>query len=687
MGRYKAVFILYIFFILIFQACQINEPNLPSWNVSLNIPLAKKIYSLEDLVNNNSINFYADGSNKNLLYFSKSISLDTIKFEDKLTIDNISDTVSESIESISLLPDTLQTEIGLDWLGFDNIPAMPVSVAPVYNEHISITTDVSESFESALIQSGKVDLEIINHLPPPFTLTISHILLKSISTGETLLNIDDDIIIQHGSSIKINSLQLKQGVRISNQFLFECVLSTNGTGGEEVLLPKNSLTVKVKIEDLKVLEARAKIPFQVPITIEDTFTLDDNEPLPSKLSLLRIENGNINLKVANKLDLDAKVHLIIYNLRKPDGQIFNETRFIGRKQTINVFKDFSLKDYSLIGSEGKPSNSFSYKITVEVASTDDMRTIKSNDGITAYVDLQNLKVKEFTGKIKPQKISADKESVALNLDEFKNKIQFQKINFRNILLRLAFQNTAQVEFKIDGKLEAKNKFGEKAVLGLNKNTLSNDIISPTDTLITFNKDSLNLFLNKFTRLPDSIIIYVDGIINPNYKTVTVRNTDIILTKAIIDLPLDVSIENIEYRDSININLSKDDKDKLENINSISAGIKVINRLPVSLKLTCKFYDEQNNFLTHFPPLYESQDTTFTITGALVDNEGFVTTANEQLINVNILKRDIDKVRKAKYVILFIKINTSDNDKPVKFLTSDNFSVDLYCSTDYNVKLQ
>lgn len=670
--------------IILFNACQINEPHLPTWDVEINIPILKRTYSLENLLDrSNFIKYYNEGSNKNLIYYSRVINFDSISISNKLNIDEFSETLSETIESFFLIPDSLTVDINLDWLGYNDHPKYPVVIYPINNEKISITTDAIESFEYAIIESGKIDLEIISHLPTPVSLTINNFILKNIATGE-ILYINNDIFIPFGSSIKIKSIKLPRGIKLYNKFLIECVVSTSGTNGKAVTLPENSFTIKVNIADFKVSEAKAKIPFQVLLTIEDSFLFEDDNLQPTKINSLKIDDGNINLTITNTLDVNIKVSLIIYNLKNSFGQVFSDTKFLERKQTINI-KNYSLKDYSFVSLNDAPSNVIKYKIIVAVDSSNNMRIIRNTDGISGKITISNLKIKEFIGQLKPYNITPERYSLALKLEQLKDKIKFQNIIINNAILQLVFKSTAECEFKIIGHIEAKNNIGEKAILRLNKNTLGKEIISPRDSILRINADSLNVFLKKFTHIPDSIIIYLGGVINPNYKTVIVKNNDIISGSINVELPLYISIQNAEYYDSVKVELTDDDKNYMRNVNSLDTGLRLTNGLPFNLTFVGKLYDEQNNFLTYFPPYYPNQDTAITIIGASTNSNGDVIASREQLIKFQAKKSEIDKIIKASYMKIKLIINTSaENNFPVKIKSTDN--IDIYAFGKLNYKV-
>jgi hypothetical protein len=372
-------------------------------------------------------------------------------------------------------------------------------------------------------------------------------------------------------------------------------------------------------------------------------------------------------------------------LKNPSGQTFTEIRSIARKQTITLFNNFSLSNYSLVSLNGSPTNQVSYKIFIQTKASSDFRTIKSTDGISGTIELSNLQLKEFSGQIAPQVVSAERSSISLDLQDLKNKLQFQEINLRNPLVQLRLKTNAQFEFKIDGRIEAKNKIGQRAILGLNSRTLNTTLITPSDSILTINSDSLSLFFKKFSSFPDSLIVFAGGTLNPNYKTVNMKNTDQISGRSIFELPLDLGISNAEITDSVSVDLSQDDRDKIKDVNSLETGIILTNGLPVSISFTGKLYDQNNKFLTYFPPKYSIQDTVLTFTGAGVDASGNVVTKNKQTQKVIAQKTELDKIVNAKYMRIRVRLNTSaPGNTPVRFRTTDDLLIHAFGSTNYRV---
>lgn len=74
--RYRFIFLFAI--LLVISACNVEKPHLPSWDVTLNVPLLNETYLLSDLVDNEDI-FIGDDD---VLYLQKTGDLSTPQFGD-----------------------------------------------------------------------------------------------------------------------------------------------------------------------------------------------------------------------------------------------------------------------------------------------------------------------------------------------------------------------------------------------------------------------------------------------------------------------------------------------------------------------------------------------------------------------------------------------------------------------------
>ena len=682
--KFSAILIPVFIINLFLSGCQINEPHMPSWNVSLNVPLIKRNYDMMDILEKSSdLKYYTD--NSRLLYYSKVTQLDKITLADKLNISAVVKTASQTIGEINIASDSITANVGYDWApGLS--AGMQTALPPFMNQTVTSNFSLADQFLSIKVLSGTITLSISNQMPQPVSITLSNIKLKNKTSGEILAQSNQSVTIPAKSVGSFNALVITPNILVKNEVTLECNLSCSGSNGEVITLPSYSFGVKAKLNNLLATEATAKIPAQDPVLINNTVIVDDGNAQGTKFTNLKIAKGTLKITIDNNLDLNSSVTINIPNLRDSQQKSFNRTYSINRKQSSQIIVNESLQNYSLVSGTTSSINTISYSISISPQTTSDFRTIKSTDGINGTVSISNLELSEFAGLLKPTTVSAQRSAVSLNVQDIKDKLQFGQINFKNPIAQLQLNTTAQFEVLIDGYIEARNKIGQRAILGLNTKTLgANNIISSTNSALNINSDSLSAFFRKFTILPDSIIVFAGGILNPNYKTISVKNTDEVSGSARLEFPLEIGIKEAVFKDSVNLDLSSESRDQIKNINSLTAGLQITNGLAAAIDFSGNLYDENNQFLIEFPPKSSNPSSVIAVDGAEINVFGDPV-PNTQTVAVTVNKADAEKISRAKYMRVTIRLNTTGaNNSPVKFRTSDIFNLHAFASTNYQVK--
>jgi hypothetical protein len=673
------------------QSCNIHTPSsptMPTWDVSVNVPLINKNYTLLDIIENksSSIHNYTDAQNLGLLYYSDIKKVSSISLKDKLTIDPFSASTSGAINTISLNPDSMSTDVNFAWISSSLSPGQQQLIPAVNDANATVNFTALSQYQSAKISDGVIDLKITNHFPDPITITIKLITLKNYSTGEIIAQYLPSTDILPLQTAVIKSIPLTAGVTASNQLSLSCRLSVNGSSGQLVTIPSSSLTIKPVFRNVIVSEATAKIPQQDAIVVNGTIKIDSTSSQPNRFQYAKFDNGLLNISITNNIDDDIVVSLTINNLITPQGNIFTSSQTIPRKQTKKFFtSDLSLKDYSLTSSSGSPTNLVSYTVKSQLTSTSDYRTIKAGDAVYGTVYFTSVSVSQFNGILKPIAVSTSRTAVSLGVSDIKNKLKFQQVILENPNIQLFLHPTANIEFSINGRMEAKNSLGEKSTMTLSARTLYNKTtISGSDSVLTLNSDSLKNFFKRFTSLPDSLIVYAGGTANPNYTTVSITKNDYVTGNSKVEFPLQFKMTGAQYIDSVSVDLSQDDRDNINKVNTLSASMVITNGIGAALKLKAKLYDRNNLFLGYFPPLTATQDTIISVDGAVTDNLGNVTSGTTKTITVSAQKADAQNISNAHHIKVFLDFNTSGSQS-VKFKTSDAIKITASGSTNYQVK--
>ena len=410
--------------------------------------------------------------------------------------------------------------------------------------------------------------------------------------------------------------------------------------------------------------------------------MSGNFSLADEFQTIKIASGFIDLTITNYFPLPVKMTLRNIVLKNAGtGEVI--AQLLGpidvppmqsvTRTSIPIVQGIKVKNQLTLESKISSTGSNGQQITLPAKS------------LTIKAKFYNLSVSEYTGQLKPTVFETTRSAVALDVKDIQQKLKFQQINLKNPKIELHLRLTANVEFSINGSVEARNSIGQRSVMTLSPRTLDKTLITQVDSVITFNADSVSNFFRNFSQFPDSIVVYVGGIANPNNKTISVTGSDQLIVSSKMEFPFEFGLSGGEFTDSVKVDFKNSDRDKIKDVNSLGASVTITNGIPASLSFTAKLYDQNDNFLTYFPPKYQDQDTVVSVNGAGVDANGNVISNTTQSVTVKTLKSEIDKISNAYYMRVRIKLNTSGTgNQSVRFKTDNIIKFLASGSTNYHI---
>lgn len=421
---------------------------------------------------------------------------------------------------------------------------------------------------------------------------------------------------------------------------------------------------------------------QVVIPVVPETDMSGNFSLADQFQTIKIASGFIDLEIRNYFPSPVKMTLRNIELKNAGSgeviaQLLNPIDILPlqsvTRTSIPIIQGIKVKNQLSLESKISTTGSNGEQITLPAKS------------LTIKAKFHDLKVSEYTGRLKPTVFEKTRSAVGLDVKDIQKKLLFQQINLKNPKIELRLRLTANVEFSINGSVEARNSIGQRSVMTLSSRTLDRTLISQADSVVTFNADSLSNFFKNFSQFPDSLIVYTGGTVNPNNKTITVTGNDRLTVSSKMEFPFEFGLSGGEFSDSVKVDFKNDDRDKIKDLNSLGASLTITNGIPASLSFTAKLYDQSNNFLTYFPPKYQDQDTAISINGANVDANGNVTSNTVQTVTVKTLNAEIDKISKAYYIRVKVRFSTSGlGSQAVRFKTDNIIKFLASGSTNYHV---
>jgi hypothetical protein len=660
------------------NGCDINEPAAPVWDVSVTAPIANKEYLMSDVLEDESDNLfhYNDGTNKGVLYYTDSYQIDKITFEDKLKIDGFSESITENVGALKIEPDTVQGNVGSTELGLN--PAVRIAVPPINDK--TVASDLSEpgKFLQARFKSGSFDLVITNNFTDDVDITVSNISLVNSDDGNVIASYNGNVTIPASQSVSVSDLKINTEIYVKNRLKIEAVLSTSGSGGKVVTVPENFLTLTAITKNLEVSEATAKFPEQDFLSLNGSIKIGDKN---EKISKAVIKFGSLDLKLTNNTELNAEIRYRFPDIKTADGNVFEGAAVIASGESKKLFDNKSLAGF-LLEADNAQLEELNYTIDYKIVSDNQYKTIRSGDYAKAEFEFSELTFEEFEGYILPFEFEPEKTSFAFDIE--KNKIDFEKLLLSNPALSIRLNSTANIKFLIAGKLKLYMPDGTVKNFNLNGNTLSAVVITPSTERIYINGDSVSAFIKNLDDIPDSAAIELSTMVNPDFEYVSVKSTDYIQGELEAEIPLDFGIQYAGYSDSIDIELSNDDRDLLRDIKYLEANLNVENGLPVNISFTGRLYDAAGNFLTYFPPA-EFQDTVITIRPAEADGSGYAVLPAETHVKVIADSAASAKIADAAYMKVRLRFGTASADKPVKIRSTDTIRIKAFGVSEYKIE--
>lgn len=434
---------------------------------------------------------------------------------------------------------------------------------------------------------------------------------------------------------------------------------------------------KVSFEDEFLIK-----PQQVDTITFESFVADDSVQLEE----FRLYKGYLEYEVVNYLNRDVSVNVTVPGFKNEvTGDTLSFNVQVNPYETVKRTLDLKNYHYRMTQNPFGGSNTgFYIKGFARIGSG------YSGDSVALKIKLKDFGFNYLKGKVKPYSDEIKPKTHALEIAEDLKDI-LPKVNVYGAKLILEFNANLN---NLEGRLE------NFQVIGLFKSSPNKKFLKiknreRLDTTITFNQSRIEINLDDFAindflnpTVPDSISYTGNFIINPNYKSIEVILPDSIKINFRLILLSSVQINNVSHTDTIEISLDEKAKDQIDKLQVGEITLDIDNGLPIGFTITGYLLDSLNQKLLYFTRekgTGGSDDTTFTIVPALVNNEGVVTLSSKQMKKISINKEDIQKLKRAKKAILSVLFYTTEGKK-VFLQATDRISVKVTSTIGVTVDL-
>ena len=436
-----------IFLAIFFTSCALEKPDtdkLPVWSTTLEAPIIQTTIDLNKFLEDSLISTFPVGEGGDSIFvFNKTIELDSVEVGDKLKIDPIEKSFVQFASAVTIDSSTTSFTIEYDSVGLDDITALvdaeiglieldnigaeetdPISFADVMPTSLVMAIETAitaaggtaevlvdtvalipqqksvnfDSFTSAALSSGYIDVKIINNLFIPLGAPIYIDIKNNIGTQIFQLIWDTEIVAGDSATAS----QDVSGMSLPGSMLVEVSGTSNGSQGQQVAVTtadmSSTFTVGLTAREFQVTQASAVVSAQ-SIADSSSITLDPSETLVEEAV---ISKGNFEITVTNSLPLTGMVRLTIPSL------YFGSTDSTF-KQNFNLPTDtLTISPVDMTGwtmTMDLADQFLNYHYLITTADTDtNIVTISQTDNVELDLGITDIYFSSLTGKIESQTI-------------------------------------------------------------------------------------------------------------------------------------------------------------------------------------------------------------------------------------------------------------------------------------------
>ncbi|MFQ5641087.1 MAG: hypothetical protein ACE5IR_24175 [bacterium] len=651
------------FFIMTFMRCSFQKPSAPSWDVEVAIPLISKVYTMADIAEDeSSLSLDSTGT----LNFEAEADLDNHYVGDQLNIKDLQKSFQLSLGSFNVnSPGVEQSNIELREIypPSDNFDGLTVTVPTFSFTTSKVALDAYEDFSYVKIDTGTLNIRIENNLPIP---------LGSPVTLQIWDFTADTVIATKTRTVQINPndsrrflVNLKDKT-FSNHLSVRVFGESPGSEGVPVLVDAGAMfQVRATIGDLKVSEARAKIPEQ-EVRNEDNVVIDE----PLEIHEAHIENCLVRLELNGSMPVDAQIIYSLPDFISQAGVAFVDSFFIAKNTNTNI--DLDLSPYILRPLQsGVGTQTIRFVWTARTVDTGlEQVLIKSSDFVDASLNISELSLSKITGRIGEKEIDISESEI-----EFDIPVDLDSVFFETATMELLINNGINFPATLSVRIEGENQAGRISQMFIDETIQpATEPGVPKTSRIVLNHQNSNI-QDFISILPSHIRVFGSARLGSGNWVGTVTKDDFINGSVRITAPfalkltpqiIDSDINEVEIDDDVQ-------RDIEDNLSSGTFYIEISNHLPLGADVEFIFAQDSSQVFQN-PILQIGPIET---AAAILDSAAYVLRAQDSNITIALTEEKMRTFLKSP-LFAAVRVTTQGTDGQfVKVRGSDYIQIKSY----------
>ncbi len=660
-------------------------PVAPTWDINLTVPLANKLYTLADIIANDTTVLKIGAGSQ--ISVSKSVNIPPTYVSDKLSLNPKDTSLALQFGTFAVNSPDQRTPISIPWMPQGQTVPIPDTTMTFADIRSKIP-----AFENITLKSGTITLQVQNNLPVPM----------QVQSPIRLTDLQGNVVatfVFNPSTIPANSSRSASDDLASKTFASDYKITglqfhTPGSTTPVTIPTGDLLVATMSTVNLKASRATlADIPAQ-RLADNDTARLQiDDSTLVKELY---VKNGSLRFAFASNVGLSMIFKFRFLELQRRIGGNYvpyEDSLFLGPNGNGSLILDLSNTRIKTL--TGSLLTSLRVLSTVAInASVGVPVTVSETDRVSIAVTKNTpIVVDSAIAVLKPTWVSIDTK-IGFNLGAIGQKFSGQ-LNLPSASLSLG--SVSSIGFPSDLYLKIgarKNAAGDSVFMNI---PASQRRITPGQDQIQFDPAEVGRFLSQITgKLPDSLRIVGRALVNPNdvYDPTPAGVGSVGLNSSIsgsvgLNVPLALGIVSANVRDTLAIGDTtgsghKDftlDKEKTKYVNTGKVYIEIENRLPVGVSVNVALLNRAHQNLLSIP----QSGAPISFAPASVDAGGNVIAAAKSTRVIELSQREVEQYNPAEFVSYAVSFNTSGGGPAVKFKTSDNVRVRVWSNLSVRVQ--
>lgn len=467
---------------------------------------------------------------------------------------------------------------------------------------------------------------------------------------------------------------------------------------------KNSITSTLTSDDFYLVQsdnfdAHTKVADYVSIlsqgSTSQNFIIPANQPAQSvfivfpkdiEIEQATFASGFLSFAIQNPSSAAISSSLQIPGIKKPDGSPLIIVTNVAAFSRDSIVYDLSNHQYTF-----PPNQPIQNKNSLQLVASANSTVNGSFENVNSY--LFNFSFSSLTGSLSRTSLGNERTSASLNLNDaavLQNKLFIKEAS---LSLKSEYVSTHHNFFELEiANIQIKGirNSGEQKTLTRNDGQAITFSLVNGNYDLTLNETNSNV-ADFITFLPDSIVISSDYTLNPSndHTAKTVTNKDSIKFSAQFSVKSIFAIKQINFTDTLGIDLSQDDRDKIYDGARADLNIYLENAIPIDAFVKITITDKNYSPLFTLTKNQNGVDSLQFLGSQVNNSTGQIISPTITLNTIALDSAEIRQLSNAHYAIVSTTVNTKNaNENPnpptVQFKSSDWLNLKCYGKVKYHL---